>query len=114
MTDKSHLFITYWNLLAPQAARDAVNWIPEYKFHSTRRWRFDWALPSHKIACEVNGGRFKALGGRHNSPADYEKTRAAVLANWRVLPFLTEELENNPAACISLVLQALGYAPLTD
>ena len=114
MTDKASLFITYWLMLAPQTARDAVQWIPEYRFHPTRRWRFDFAAPSVHLAIEVNGGRFKALGGRHNSPADYEKTRAAVLANWRVLPFLTEELENNPADCISTVLQALGYAPLTD
>ena len=32
--------------------------IREYKFHDTRRWRFDMAWPRLKIAAEVEGGTF--------------------------------------------------------
>lgn len=30
--------------------------VSEYKFHESRRWRFDYAWPDHKIALEVEGG----------------------------------------------------------
>ena len=29
---------------------------PEYRFHPTRKWRFDYAWPENKIALEVEGG----------------------------------------------------------
>ena len=32
----------------------------EYKFHPTRRWRFDLAWPDKKVAVEVQGGIFVA------------------------------------------------------
>jgi len=106
--DKSALFAHAWRALAPEAAQDAIEWIPEYVFAPPRKHRFDWALPSHRLGIEVNGGRWKAGGGRHNSPRDYEKVRLAAIAGWRIMPFLTEELENDPAACIALVLRGLG------
>lgn len=107
--DKSALFIYAWRALAPDDVQATVEWIPEYAFNKPEtKHRFDWACLEHRLAIEINGGRWKAGGGRHNTPADYQKTRLAVLAGWRVLPFLTEELETDPAACIALVLRALG------
>lgn len=61
----------------------------EYKFHPTRRWRFDWALPDLKIAFEFDGGVW--TGGRHTRgegfSLDCEKLNMAQLMGWRVFRF---------------------------
>ena len=44
--------------------------VKEYLFHPTRKWRFDYAIPDHKIALEVEGGVW--TGGRHTRPADIQ------------------------------------------
>ena len=38
----------------------------EYKFHKTRKWRFDFAYPDIQLAVEIDGGQWRAGGGRHN------------------------------------------------
>lgn len=72
----------------------------EYKFHPTRKWRFDWAWPEHKIAVEQDGGLW--VKGRHSRGAgrlkDYEKDREAMLLGWRVGRFSPEEVKNGIAA----------------
>jgi very-short-patch-repair endonuclease len=59
----------------------------EYRFHPTRKWRFDIAFPSAKVAVEVEGGVWTK--GRHTRPsgfrADMEKYNAAAVLGWRVL-----------------------------
>jgi hypothetical protein len=59
---------------------------PEYKFHPTRRWRFDYALEPLRIAFEVEGGIW--VNGRHNRAtgfiSDCEKYNEALLLGWRV------------------------------
>src|SRR3989338_1901333 len=63
----------------------------EYKFHTTRKWRFDFAfLQKHKkIAVELEGGIFS--GGRHTRGsgfiADCQKYNAAALLGWTVLRY---------------------------
>ena len=59
----------------------------EYRFHSTRKWRFDFAWPDQLIAMEVEGGVWN--GGRHGRGSgivkDIEKGNAAVLLGWQML-----------------------------
>ncbi|MEQ3161647.1 hypothetical protein AAA214_00660 [Parabacteroides goldsteinii] len=43
--------------------------VAEYRFHPGRDWRFDFAIPSHRVAVEVEGGAFN--GGRHIRPEGY-------------------------------------------
>ena len=66
----------------------------EYKFHPTRKWRFDYAIPEHKIAIEVDGGVW--VNGRHNRASGYikdlEKFNAAGSMGWTVLKFTPNEL----------------------
>jgi very-short-patch-repair endonuclease len=64
----------------------------EWRFHPTRKWRFDFAWPGDKLAVEVEGGIWlsaKGKKGRHNTgagiEADMEKYNAAALLGWRVL-----------------------------
>lgn len=59
----------------------------EYRFHPTRRWRFDAAFPSVKVALEVEGGLWQY--GRHNRAAgflrDCEKYNEAAALGWRII-----------------------------
>lgn len=61
--------------------------VREWRFHPTRRWRFDLAWPDLLLAVEVQGGIYR--GGGHTSVAglkrDIEKANAATLLGWRVL-----------------------------
>lgn len=63
-----------------------VECVKEYKFHPVRKWRFDYAIPKHKIALEVEGGVW--TGGRHTSSTgflkDMEKYNTATSMGWRV------------------------------
>lgn len=66
----------------------------EYRFHPTRRWRFDCAFEAARIAIEVDGGAFTA--GRHTRGkgfiADLEKLNAAQLLGWRILRYTPKQI----------------------
>lgn len=59
----------------------------EYRFHPTRKWRFDYAWPIAKVALECDGGIWNA--GRHTRGAgwmkDTEKLNTAASLGWRLL-----------------------------
>jgi hypothetical protein len=63
-----------------------VECVKEYRFHTQRKWRFDYAMPDHNIALEVEGGVWSC--GRHTRPqgflGDVEKYNTATLMGWRV------------------------------
>lgn len=59
--------------------------VREYRFHPERRWRFDAAWPSIKLAVEIDGrGRHQTVVGARN---DCEKANEAIRLGWRVLRF---------------------------
>lgn len=68
--------------------------VKEYQFHPKRKWRFDYALPQHKIALEVEGGVW--TGGRHIRAqgflGDMEKYNTATLMGWRVFRTTPDDL----------------------
>lgn len=92
---------------APQSSPDlftvlcrsdlGVECVKEYRFHDKRKWRFDFAIPEHKIAIEVEGGVW--TGGRHTSPkgflGDMEKYNTATVMGWRVLRTTPDRLLTN-------------------
>jgi very-short-patch-repair endonuclease len=78
-----------------------IGGVPEYRFHPTRKWRFDFAWPENKRAMEVEGGVW--TGGRHTRGSgflkDCEKYNAAASLGWRVFrftPIQVRRLEHVP------------------
>lgn len=71
-----------------------VECVKELRFHPKRMWRFDYAIPEHRIAIEVEGGVW--TGGRHTRPkgflGDIEKYNTATVMGWRLLRTTPEEL----------------------
>ena len=72
----------------------------EYRFHPTRRWRFDLAYPDERIAIEIEGGAF--TGGAHTRGPGYandmEKYNEAQRLGWRVFRFSHSDINTNRAA----------------
>jgi len=98
-----------------------VNGLPpgekEYAFAKSvgRRFRFDRAWPSERVAVELEGAVYSK--GRHvrgkGFERDCEKYNLAVLLGWRVLRFTERLLRENPARCIGQV-QSLLKGSETD
>jgi len=86
-----------WGLPEPQ---------PEYRFHSSRRWRFDWTFP-RKIAVEVVGGAF--VSGRHSRGqgqiADMERLNTAQTLGWIVLQFTPRQILDGSFVAMVLAAQ---------
>lgn len=82
--------------------------VKEYKFHPVRKWRFDYAIPEHKIALEVEGGVW--TGGRHTSPkgflGDIEKYNTATLMGWRLFRVTPDDLYKT--ATLNLIKTAIS------
>ena len=104
MTELEDIFLQAWHALA----RGYPEPIAQYRFHPTRKWRFDFAFPPFYVAVEIDGGQWQVHGGRHNSDGDREKLNAAAVAGWRVLRFSGSMLRD-PAACVRTVIDALEY-----
>ena len=73
--------------------------VEEYRFHPTRRWRFDFAWPDRKLAVEIEGGTYS--GGRHTRGGGFEKDcenyAEAMLLGWKVLRFTTKMVNSGYA-----------------
>jgi very-short-patch-repair endonuclease len=63
--------------------------VREYRFLHDRRFRFDIAIPEHKIAIEFEGGIFKR--GRHNRGKGYsndaKKYNLSTMHGWKLLRY---------------------------
>jgi len=80
--------------------------VPEYRF-STRRFKFDWALPDKKIGVEYEGGTF--VNGAHSRGAHYSsdctKYNLAGLLGWTVLRYTADIVRDNPEQIYSDIEQ---------
>ena len=73
----------------------------EYRFHATRRWRFDFAWPRVKFAVEIDGLVYAGQGGHQTVDGvlkDCEKYEAALRAGWRLyrIPSMWVQIGNRP------------------
>ena len=86
-------------LLYQISDEELISPIREYRFHESRRWRFDFAYPDHKIAIEVEGGVYTR--GRHTRgagfTADCEKYNAATELGWKVYRYTTQQVMEGKA-----------------
>jgi len=82
----------------------------EYRFHPTRKWRFDFAFLGPKLAVEVDGGIW--VGGRHNTGTgvenDCEKYTEAAILGWRIIRVTGKQIKTGYA--LNAVLRALKGA----
>lgn len=101
----------------PDVAREAMAFqcrclklpepVAEFRFHETRKWKFDLAWPDQKVALEQEGIVYpKATGdhrlsGRHVSVSgfkgDIEKYGEAFRLGWRVLRCLPAQVTDGTA-----------------
>ena len=84
-------FLLFWKAiggLAPEL---------EYKFHDTRRWRFDFAWPLAMVAVEIEGGVWMKRGG-HTTGVGYtnncEKYNEAAFMDWVVIRLTPQMISN--------------------
>lgn len=74
----------------------------EYRFHVSRKWRFDLAWPLRMIAVEIEGGLFS--GGAHNRGAHYlsdcDKYNQAAILGWCVLRFSPDQWDTGKGAAV--------------
>jgi len=88
--------------------------VREFRFHGSRKWRFDLAWPAVGIALEIDGGVWSR--GRHVRPLGYlkdvEKLNAANLMHWHVFRTDWQSVKNGEA--LKLMLDALGGCHATE
>lgn len=79
----------------------------EFRFHPTRKWRFDIAARAHNLAVEVDGGSFT---GGHSRGKAYEaeclKYAEALILGWRVLRVTPQMVKSGQA--LALIRRAVG------
>ena len=74
----------------------------ELKFHPSRKWRFDFALPQYSIAIELEGlvkpNDSRRRMSRHTTNAGYakdcEKYNSAIVLGWRVLRYTQSQFRS--------------------
>lgn len=83
----------------------------EHRFDPIRRWRFDYAWPSAKVALEVDGSIW--TNGRHTRGSgwlkDTEKLNRAAVLGWRMLRCTPDTLTS--AETIATLREILGARP---
>jgi len=99
------LVLSILKKLAPDACT-------EFKFHHTRKWRADFAIPSKMILIEIDGGAFS--GGRHTRGMgfvnDIEKLNAAALLGYRVLRFIPDSKSKRKKTLPPVELKHMAWA----
>lgn len=81
----------------------------EYRFHPVRKWRWDYAWPTHKLAVEQQGGIW--THGKHGRGSgiakDMEKISHAAALGWRVILVTPSQLAKPET--LDLIREALTF-----
>ncbi len=86
----------------------------EYRFDKIRRFRFDYAYPSIKLALEIEGGIYtkQAHGSIKGILRDIEKYNLAVMQGWRVLRIIPDEYSLDKT--IEMIKKTYNYKVFYD
>lgn len=83
----------------------------EYRFHSSRRWRFDFAHIESNTAIEINGGIWNK--GGHSSGngllRDYEKLNEAVFLGWSVFQLARSQITANWIDRLAIHISSISH-----
>ena len=78
-----------------------------------RRWRFDLAWPSFRVAVEIDGfgpGHYS----KHGRAQDNYKANAAAMRGWYILRYSTEDLRINPCRILEEIAWTLRQRIFRD
>jgi very-short-patch-repair endonuclease len=82
--------------------------VREYQFdnrENPRKWRFDFAVPEHRLAIEVDGIAYRTQGGgRHMTQADFDKLNQAAIQGWCVLRYTSKTVEQHPLQVVDEIM----------
>lgn len=94
-----------WKALGIQEPKE------EYRFHPTRKWRFDFAWPEQKVALEKEGGAW--IRGRHTRGQgfinDLEKYSISAIMGWCVIRVTPQELMTKGVQWVVLAFVMRGF-----
>ena len=80
----------------------------EYRFDSERRFKFDIAIPTHRVAIEIDGGVFIKSGhsGGKNAEAAMARGNLACMLGWMVLHY-TPKMAMNATKVVEEVIRTI-------
>jgi very-short-patch-repair endonuclease len=102
--DKKYLMTKLFEREFPELLPQLVE---EYKFHKSRRFRFDHALPDIWLAIETEGGQYSKFGGRHNRDRDRFKYNLAASMGWTILRVSPQVLTDDPLEFVEILAAAI-------
>ncbi|MDM1771055.1 DUF559 domain-containing protein [Acinetobacter indicus] len=74
-----------------------IDFVQEFQFHTSRKWRADFHISNTKLLIEVEGGIWS--NGRHTRGKGYlgdmEKYNTATMMGYQVLRFSTEQVKSS-------------------
>jgi len=89
-------------------------WVSEHKGIEGRKFRFDAANPTEKIAIEIEGGIWLGKNGGHTGGLGYqqnmEKYNLAVLEGWKILRYSPQTMKKTPWKIIADVRKLCGVS----
>lgn len=104
-SDIERLFDCHWQQYKPAGVPD-----PECEVTGLvpgRRFRVDRFFRGARLVVELDGGQWKAGGGRHNSDRDREKINLLTLQGHRVLRYSRSMIEADPQGVVREVAGAI-------
>jgi very-short-patch-repair endonuclease len=104
VVDKKYLMQKLFEREFPELLPQLVE---EHKFHPSRRFRFDHALPDIWLAIETEGGQYSKFGGRHNRDRDRFKYNLASSMGWTVLRVSPQVLTDDPLEFVEVLAAAI-------
>jgi very-short-patch-repair endonuclease len=86
------------NYLKDKCRKAGLDRVAEHQFSTKRRFRWDYCIPSVKMAFEYNGGIYMLKSGHSNLKGlvrDCDKLNLGQKEGWKVYQFTADHLNGN-------------------